>query len=241
MRWALILGSSGDIGTQTAMDLAEKGWSLYLHYYKGQKKTIELQQQLHHDHPKQDFLLIQADLTLIDSVETISQQLFALDAVIFAQGTTDYGLFVKADPAALSQMLKMQVEVPLHLVQCLQDKLAMSGHGRIVFVGSVYGGSGSAMEVGYSTVKGALSAFVAAYSQEVASLGITANVVAPGAVSTKMNLTFTPQERQEISSQIPAGYFATPSEISYWICSMLDQQASYLTGQTIYVTGGWLK
>src|SRR5699024_7203275 len=113
--------------------------------------------------------------------------------------------------------------------------------GRIVFVGSVYGGSGSAMEVGYSTVKGALSAFVAAYSQEVASLGITANVVAPGAVSTKMNLTFTPQERQEVSSQIPAGYFAKPSEISYWICSMLDQQASYLTGQTIYVTGGWLK
>ena len=76
---------------------------------------------------------------------------------------------------------------PLRIVQSLQDKLAESEFGRIVFVGSVYGGAGSAMEVGYSTVKGALSAFSRAYAKEVASLGITVNVIAPGAVDTQMN------------------------------------------------------
>ncbi|GKS81886.1 3-oxoacyl-ACP reductase [Ligilactobacillus pabuli] len=239
--WALILGASGDIGTQTAQDLAQQGWSLYLHYFNHQEKAQQLQQELHAKYPRQDFLLVQADLTQPNSAQAIAHQLFGLDAVIFAQGTTDYGLFAQEDPGALNQMLAMQVQTPLSLVQILQPKLAASQHGRIVFVGSVYGGAGSAMEVGYSTVKGALTAFASAYSQEVASMGITVNVIAPGAVATRMNLTFTPEERDEVAAQIPAGHFAQPEEISYWICSLLDQRAGYLTGQTIYVTGGWLK
>jgi len=241
MQWALILGASGDIGKQTAVDLAKAGWSLFLHYFKGKQTAVKLQKQLHERYPDQDFLLIQADLSQNSSVSQIISQLFSLNAVIFAQGTTDYGLFAEADPQALSKMLTMQVELPLQLIQSVQDKLALSGQGRVIFVGSVYGGAGSAMEVGYSTVKGALSAFVSAYSKEVASLGITVNVIAPGAVSTRMNLTFSAAERAEVAAEIPAGYFAQTSEISYWIKALLDKQAGYLTGQTIYVTGGWLK
>lgn len=239
--WAIILGASGDIGRQTALELAKKGWSLYLHYFNGEKKALNLQKTLHQQCPQQDFLLVQADLTQTDSALKIAQQLFAVDAVVFAQGTTDYGLFAQEDPAKMAKMLMMQVQTPLALVQLLQEKLAVSGHGRIVFVGSVYGGAGSAMEVGYSTVKGALSSFAKAYSQEVASLGITVNVVAPGAVATRMNQTFSPEERAAVAAEIPVGYFAKPDEISYWLCSLLDHRAGYLTGQTIYVTGGWLK
>lgn len=241
MKWALIIGASGDIGTQTAVDLAQQGWSLYLHYFNNQEKAHALREKLQQDYPRQDFLLLQADLSQTESASAIAGQLFSLDAVIFAQGTTDYGLFADEDPVIMAQMLLMQLQTPLTLVQKVQDKLARSGQGRIVFVGSVYGGAGSAMEVGYSTVKGALSAFASAYSKEVASLGITVNVVAPGAVATRMNQTFTPEEQEAVAQEIPAGHFAAPAQISYWICSLLAENASYLTGQTIYVTGGWLK
>lgn len=240
MKWALILGASGDIGSQIAKDLAAQGWSLYLHYHRNKTKMLEICSQLQKQYPKQDFLLLSADMTQADSAQKIAKQLFGLDALIFAQGTTKYGLLRDLTRKDLEELTQMHLTCPLELIGLLEEKLASSQAGRIVFIGSVYGVAGSALEVGYSTLKGALSAFVKAYSQEVASLAITVNVVAPGAVDTQMNQTFSKQERQEISEQIPLGRFATPTEISYWVCSLLPKQAAYMTGQTLYISGGWL-
>ena len=93
---------------------------------------------------------------------------------------------------------------PLRFDPLLEAKLARSQAARIVFIGSVYGGAGSALEVGYSTVKGAQSAFCKAYSKEVASLGITVNTLAPGAIDTQMNQMFSGSERQAVKEEIPS-------------------------------------
>ncbi|XRF76381.1 SDR family oxidoreductase [Pediococcus acidilactici] len=77
--------------------------------------------------------------------------------------------------------------------------------------------------------------------KEVASLGITVNVVAPGAVQTQMNANFAEDEIEAISEEIPVGRFAKPDEIAYLVETVLAETASYLTGQTIYVDGGWQK
>ncbi|ETA73577.1 3-oxoacyl-acyl carrier protein reductase [Ligilactobacillus equi DSM 15833 = JCM 10991] len=242
MKWALICGASGDIGSQVARDLALEGWSLYLHYHQNESKTQVLAQELMASYPKQDFLVLQADLTQLNQVENLAQNLFSLDALIFTQGTTSYGLFAEQDPASLTQMLAMQVTGPLHLVQLLQSKLTQKDQSRVIFIGSVYGKAGSALEVGYSTVKGALSAFAKAYSKEVATLGLTVNVLAPGAVATQMNTKmFSKASRQAVAAEIPLGRFAKVEEVSYWVKALLDEKAAYLTGQTIYMTGGWLE
>lgn len=241
MKWALVVGASGDIGEKIACDLAAAGWSLYLHANIGIEKVNKLIEKLSLEYQKQDFLRVQADFNNLMQVEDIVKQLFALDALIFAQGTTHYGLFSQSTYANTAEIIQMQVLNPLRLIQLLENKLIKNGYGRIIFLGSVYGGSGSAMEVAYSTAKGALSAFARAYSKEVASLGITVNVIAPGAVDTKMNSLFSNDQKAEIDEQIPMGRFAAPDEISYWVKAVLDEHAKYLTGQTIYVTGGWLK
>lgn len=240
-RWALIMGASGDIGSQIARDLAAQGWSLYLHYHHNQTKINQLRDELSEQFSRQDFLVLQLDMCQPEAVPAFVQQLFGVDAVIFAEGTTKYGLFADSSAADLNQMITMQLTTPLTLVRLLQPKLAQSGQGRIVFIGSVYGGAGSAMEVGYSTIKGALSAFARAYSKEVVTLNITVNVVAPGAVATHMNQMFSKEARAEVAAAIPAQRFANPEEVSYWVQSLLAQKAGYLTGQTLYVTGGWLK
>lgn len=241
MKWALILGASGDIGQSVARDLASKGWSLYLHYYQNQARISDLITDLSESYPKQDFLAIQYDLCNGENLAAIMDNIFALDAVIFTQGTTYYGLFHDMKASQLTKLWQMQVQTPLLLIKGLEEKLARSGSGRIIFIGSVYGGAGSAMEVAYSTVKGALSAFALAYSKEVASLGITVNVVAPGAVDTQMNQMFSAHVKDEVSAEIPTGRFANVDEISYWVLALLETKAGYLTGQTLYVSGGWLK
>ncbi len=55
-----------------------------------------------------------------------------------------------------------------------------------------------------------------------------------------MNQMFSGSERQAVKEEIPSGRFAQPSEISYFVKMLLAPKASYLTGQTLYVTGGWL-
>ncbi|KRM20657.1 elongation factor P 5-aminopentanone reductase [Latilactobacillus graminis] len=238
---ALIIGASGDIGTTVAMEMAAAGWSLYLHYNHNRERVTKVQAKLTQMYPQQDILTIQADLTQAQAVAKITGQLFQVDAVIYAAGETTYGLLPEISEQSLEDLWQIHVKALMLLMQQLQGKLAQSSLGRVVLIGSIYGGRGSAMEVPYSTVKGAQSAFVNAYAQEVASLGITINVVAPGAVATKMNNQFTLAERAAVAAEIPVGAFATPTQIAYWVLSLMAPAADYMTGQTLYVNGGWLK
>ncbi|MFD1484011.1 elongation factor P 5-aminopentanone reductase [Lacticaseibacillus baoqingensis] len=238
---ALIMGASGDIGGAVARQLAKNGWSLYLHYHAHQAPVAALMRELAAAYPKQDFIPVAYDLTDATGLSQLTQQLFSLDAVIFAAGQTYYHLFKDTTVQELTALMRVHLLTPMALLTQLQDKLAASGRGRVVFIGSVYGGAGSAMEVAYSTVKGGQSAFVHAYAKEVASLGITVNVVAPGAVATKMNEMFDPATLAAVQAEIPAARFAQPQDVSFYVAMLLQPEAAYLTGQTLYVTGGWLQ
>lgn len=237
--YALIMGSSGDIGAATAKNLAQKGWSLYLHYNKNKARIQKLLEELTAKYPQQDFIPVQYDMES-DHVEKLVSQIFGLDAIIFAQGNTYYKLLVDMDEQELDSLWNIHIKQPILILKELQDKLAQKHHGRIVFIGSIYGKIGSAMEVVYSTVKGAMSSFADAYAKEVASLGISVNVVAPGAVDTKMNNEFSSEELEKVREEIPADRLANSTEIADLVSYLVQIKSNYLTGQTIYFAGGWL-
>lgn len=238
--FALVMGSSGDIGASSARKLAEKGWSLYLHYNRNQERISELQTQLAEKYPKQDFIPIKFDMES-DHVEDLTKQIFSLDAIVFAQGNTYYKLLVDISEKEIDSLWNIHVKLPILILKALQNKLADTHHGRVVFIGSIYGKIGSAMEVVYSTVKGAMSSFADAYAKEVASLGISVNVVAPGAVNTKMNTQeFSSEDLESVKDEIPADRLANPDEIADLVSYLVNIESNYLTGQTIYFAGGWL-
>lgn len=239
-KYALILGASGDIGSSIARKLASSGWSLYLHYNSNSEKTNKLIDELITNYSQQEFMSVKCDL-VEDEITEITDNLFSLDAIIFAQGITKYGLFNQLTDDEFQTMLQVNYVKPLQLVKQLESKLAHSEFARIVFIGSIYGKTGSAMEVVYSSLKGALSAFANAYAKEVASLGITVNVLAPGAVNTAMIADFTSEELANVKEQIPVGRLAQPEDISFWVDTLLNKNSVYMTGETIYVTGGWLR
>ena len=238
-KYALIIGASGDIGVSVAQKLAQSGWSLYLHYNSGAEVIDKMTQELSARYPNQEFFKIKADL-IADDIAVITDSIFSLNALIFAQGITEYGLFSTLSDERMQELMTVNYEKPLLLVKKLQDKIAQSGFGRIVFLGSVYGKVGSSMEVMYSSLKGAISSFANAYAKEVASLDITVNVIAPGAVQTKMTSFLNDDEKNELTDEIPLNKMAQPQDISFWVDTLLNKQSRYLTGETIYVDGGWL-
>lgn len=239
MKHALILGASGDIGTACARVLAAQGWSLYLHYFQNKATISEMIQQLTKEYPHQDFFMIQADLSESGASDKITESLFNVDGLVVANGRTVYQLLTETSSQEMDELWWTMLKNPVEICQQLQAKLSRNNQGKIVFIGSVYGLQGSAMEVMYSAVKGAQHAFVKAYAQEVASLGITVNAVAPGAVATQMNSDWSSDEVQDLLAEIPLNRMAQPNEIGETVGFLMGESANYITGTILPMTGGW--
>lgn len=241
MKRAIVFGATGGIGQAICRDLAEDGWSLYLHYNSKKEVAEELGQKLFTKYPDQDFMPIKLDFEVDDAqLSEFVQNLLPVNAAVFAQGVTNYGFLGDEDLDNITRLIKINMTVPIKLTKLLEPQLMKQGFSRIVYLGSVYGGYGSALESVYSATKGGLSRFAQAYAREVASNNLTANVIAPGAVKTNMNSIFSEDTIEEVQEEIPVGRWADGKDISYWIKVLLNERSSYLTGQTIYVTGGWL-
>lgn len=241
MKRAIVFGATGGIGQAICHDLAEDGWSLYLHYNSKKEAAEELGQKLFTKYPDQDFMPIKLDFEVDDAqLSEFVQNLLSVNAAVFAQGVTNYGFLGDEDLDNITRLIKINLTVPIKLTKLLEPQLMKQGFSRIVYLGSVYGGYGSALESVYSATKGGLSRFAQAYAREVASNNLTVNVIAPGAVKTNMNSIFSEDTIEEVQEEIPVGRWADGKDISYWIKVLLNERSSYLTGQTIYVTGGWL-
>lgn len=240
MPYGLVMGASGDIGQAICYALAEEGWSLYCHYHHNQEKVLNLVSDLQQRYPQQDFFVVSLNMLEESAISAFVSQLFQVDGVIFASGFTVYELLPETTSQQMDNLWQIHVKTPLLLLQQLQTKLAKNGNGRVVFISSIYAQHGSSMETVYSAVKGAQESFVKAYAKEVASLDITVNAIAPGAVNTQMNQNWSTNEKASLAADIPLGRMAEPNEVAAACKYVCSKEASYTTGITLVVAGGWM-
>lgn len=110
--------------------------------------------------------------------------------------------------------------------------------GRIVNISSVVGLSGNPGQVNYSAAKAGLLGFSKSMAREVASRGITVNLVAPGFIDTDMTRELSEAQREALLGNVPAGRLGDPADIAAAVGFLVSDQASYITGETINVNGG---
>lgn len=242
MRHGLVLGASGDIGKAICQELAQRGFSLYLHYHKNQQEVENLQKSLQIRYPKQEFFMVSLDMTKStpENMKKFCQEIFSLDTIVFAQGSSWYGLTEDMPFTEIRKLWQIHVETPILLLQKLAVKLRQHPFSRVIFIGSIYGEVGSGLEAVYSSVKAAQEGFVKSYAKEVATENITVNLVAPGPVATKLLGDFTEEELQQVKEATPLLRLADPSEIAYFVGVCAEKKASYLTGSILKVNAGWL-
>jgi 3-oxoacyl-[acyl-carrier protein] reductase len=110
--------------------------------------------------------------------------------------------------------------------------------GRIINISSVVGQMGNAGQVNYAASKAGLIGMAKALAREVASRGITVNVVAPGLIDTDMTRALAAGTSEMWAAQIPLGRLGTPQDVAWTVCFLASDEAAYITGQVVAVNGG---
>jgi 3-oxoacyl-[acyl-carrier protein] reductase len=124
------------------------------------------------------------------------------------------------------------------LTQAVLKPMIRQRGGRIISISSVVGQRGNAGQANYAASKAGLIGFTKAVALEVASRGITVNVVAPGLIETDMTGALTGDAREEWVSKIPLRRLGTPDDIASAVCFLASDEASYITGHVLAVNGG---
>jgi 3-oxoacyl-[acyl-carrier protein] reductase len=186
--------------------------------------------------------------------QAIAQQIGSQGATVIGTATSQSGadaIQASFDEAGISGqgMVLMKIEdwqavIDTNLTSvfrvsqaCLKGMMK-ARWGRIVNISSVVGLSGNPGQVNYSAAKAGLLGFSKSMAREVASRGITVNLVAPGFIDTDMTRALSDDQRNALLSNVPAGRLGEPEDIAAAVGFLISEQASYITGETINVNGG---
>ncbi len=110
--------------------------------------------------------------------------------------------------------------------------------GRIIQISSVVGYTGNPGQTNYAASKAGMTGFTKSLAIEVASRGITANVIAPGFIQTAMTEVLTDEVKDELLKRVPIGSMGTPEDIAAAVVYLASPEAGYLTGATLHINGG---
>ncbi|WP_214322372.1 SDR family NAD(P)-dependent oxidoreductase [Nonomuraea sediminis] len=181
------------------------------------------------------------DLSDPASIEGFCRDLGVVDIVVHNAGVSVVEEFVASDPAHWDLMWQVNLRGPMLLTQLLLPGMIERGWGRLVFIASDGARAGSGGEGAYAATKSGLFGLAKSLAREVAKSGITSNVVCPGPTDTPMLRRVDEQNPglvDKIARGIPLRRLGTPSDVSGLVAYLCSERASYITGQTLSVSGG---
>ncbi len=235
---ALVTGSSRGIGKGIALRLAREGMKIVLHGYEAD----ELAQT------EAEFRAIGIELTALQSDFSVPQAADHLIAhAIAAFGTIDVLVnnaadlrrtTIFADLPLLDHQLAVNLRTPYLLAERAAAIMKAKKSGNIVNISSVGGLRGHWDGLPYDVTKGAIDAMTRAMALELSAEGIRVNAVAPGAILIERSGAPDSPVIRELSTRIPLGRFGTPLEIGAAVAYLVSPDASYITGQVLYVDAG---
>lgn len=238
----LVTGASGGIGSACARLFAAEGCKVAVHYFKNRTAAEELTNELCSKGCRA--FAVCADLSDENQVarmfSLIRSELGRVDILVNNAGIAQQKLFTDTDKTDYDLLFGANV---LSAVNCsreaIKDMLGVH-RGSIINISSMWGISGASCEALYSASKAALIGLTKALSKELGPSNIRVNCIAPGVIDTKMNSALTKADIQELAEETPLCRIGKPEEVARAVLFLAKNDASFITGQTISVDGGFV-
>jgi 3-oxoacyl-[acyl-carrier protein] reductase len=226
-RVALVTGGNRGIGLATARSLAAQGHRVAVTSRSGEVDGL---------------FTVKCDVTSADDVDaafaTVEDALGPVEILVANAGITDDQLLLRMTEESFERVLDTNLTSAYRLAKRASKSMLRARWGRLLFVSSVVGLTGSAGQASYAASKAGLVGFSRSLARELGTRNITANVVAPGFIATDMTAELADARREQVLASIPAGRMAEPSEVADVIAFLASDAAAYVNGAVIPVDGG---
>lgn len=183
-----------------------------------------------------------ADRASVDAMTAqVIERFGRIDVLVNNAGWDKVGPFLDQDPALWDRIIGINLFGTLHCSQSVVRVMTEQGHGTVVSIASDAARVGSSGEAVYSACKGGIVAFTKTLARESARAGITANVVCPGPADTPLFDSISednPKLRTALERAIPLRRLAQPADLANAVAFLASPASSYITGQTLSVSGG---
>jgi len=237
---AIVTGAGRGIGEAIARQLALHGAKIAV-VSRSEANASKVTAALNHEIPEsaRAYAVDVADFHAVQKVgETIFADFGRIDILVNNAGITRDNLLMRMSSEHWDEVLNANLKGAFNFVRALIRPMLKARAGRIINISSVSGLMGLAGQTNYAASKAGLIGFSKSLAREVASRGITVNVVAPGFIETDMTAVLSEEVRKGALAQIPLARFGEPDDIATAVAYLAGPSARYITGQVLAIDGG---
>lgn len=243
MAVALITGASQGIGACIAERLAKDGFDVAINHFPSDSDKANAEKVAEacrsYGVKAELFAANVADYAQCETmVKAVKESLGSIDALVNNAGITKDGLLLRMSEEQYDAVIAVNQKSVFNMIKLVGAVMLRQKHGSIVSLASVAGLYGNPGQMNYSASKAAIVGMTKTAAKELGSRGITVNAVAPGFIKTAMTDALSDDVKSAMMKQVAMGRYGTPEEIASVVSFLCSSDASYVTGQTIEISGG---
>lgn len=243
MAAALITGASQGIGACIAERLAKDGYDIAINHFPSDSDKANAEKVAEtcrsYGVKAELFAANVADYEQCEEmIKDVKSTFGSIDALVNNAGITKDGLLLRMSEQQYDAVIAVNQKSVFNMIKLAGSVMLRQKHGRIVSLASVAGLYGNPGQMNYSASKAAIVGMTKTAAKELGSRGITVNAVAPGFIKTPMTDALTDEQRNKMLGLVAMGRYGDPKEIASVVSFLCSDDASYVTGQTIEISGG---